>query len=79
MNLGPISLRSLSTAFTRSLEAVGLFTASTRTGLSSVPDIFDRWRDWVESGWEDRSGDELCGICGKRPGVCKIVIGFALL
>ena len=76
MNLGPISLRSLSTAFTRSLEAVGLFTVSTPTDLSSVPDIFNRLGDWVESGWEDRSGDELCGSSGKRSGFCKIVIGL---
>ena len=76
MNLGPISLRSLSTAFTRSLEAVGLFTVSTPTDLSSVPDIFDRLGDWVESGWEDSSGDELCRSCGKRSGSCKVVIGL---
>ena len=39
VNLGPISLRSLSTAFTRSLEVVGVLMVSTPTDLSSVPDM----------------------------------------
>ena len=33
----------------------------------------------MERRWEDVSGVGLWVICGKRPGVCKIVIGLLCL
>lgn len=68
MNLGPISLRSLSTACTRSLEAVGLLV-SAPMGLSTVPDMVDWLGGCVERRWEDVSGVGLEVVCGEGIGV----------